>query len=110
MSKSRTLRLKRLRKVGRTARIESSEDKVEIKKAVSTAEVTIVSATITTTVDELTLAQTLIKIKEAKPKAVTAAATITTTTITRPKARGVVVQEPSEFRTTTSSSQTSQLP
>ncbi|GJR81486.1 putative ribonuclease H-like domain-containing protein [Tanacetum coccineum] len=41
------------------------------------------------------------------------AATITTTTttaVTRPKARGVVVQEPSEFRTTTSSSQTSQLP
>ncbi|GKE30875.1 hypothetical protein Tco_1446259 [Tanacetum coccineum] len=46
----------------------------------------------------------------AKPKVVTTAATTTTTTITRPKARGVVVQEPSEFRTTTSSSQTSQLP
>ncbi|GKE03295.1 hypothetical protein Tco_1395313, partial [Tanacetum coccineum] len=42
----------------------------------------------------------------AKPKAVTTAATTTTTT--RPKARGVVVQEPSEFRTTTSSPQASQ--
>ncbi|GJY45609.1 reverse transcriptase domain-containing protein, partial [Tanacetum coccineum] len=150
--------LKRLRKVGRTARIESSKDEglgaredaskqrrkitdldadvevtlvdeaqrriddnlifdtgvfdeqeVEVEKAVSTAEVTTVSAT-TTTVDELTLAQTLIEIKAAKPKAVTSAATITKTAVTRPKARGVVVQEPSEFRTTTSSLQTSQLP
>ncbi|GJX04559.1 hypothetical protein Tco_0190475 [Tanacetum coccineum] len=42
----------------------------------------------------------------AKPKAVTTAATIIITT--RPKARGVVVQEPSKFRTTTSSPQASQ--
>ncbi|GJU81680.1 hypothetical protein Tco_1284045 [Tanacetum coccineum] len=85
------------------------EHEVEVEKAVSTAEVTTVSAT-TTIVDELTLAQTLIEIKAAKPKAITTVATTTTTAITRPKARGVVVQEPSEFRTTTSSSQTSQLP
>ncbi|GJX41405.1 putative ribonuclease H-like domain-containing protein [Tanacetum coccineum] len=45
----------------------------------------------TTVIDELTLAQTLIEIKAAKPKSVTTASTITTT---RPKARGVVVQEP----------------
>ncbi|GJV61687.1 hypothetical protein Tco_1467787 [Tanacetum coccineum] len=57
-------------------------------------------------INETTLAQTLIEIKAAKPKAVTTATT-TTTTI-RPKARGVVVQEPSEFRTTTSSPQASQ--
>ncbi|GJU58521.1 hypothetical protein Tco_1236287 [Tanacetum coccineum] len=50
-----------------------------------------------TTIEEITLAQTLIQIKVAKPKVVTTAATTTTTT--RPKARGVVVQEPSEFRT-----------
>ncbi|GKC52162.1 hypothetical protein Tco_1074907 [Tanacetum coccineum] len=86
-----------------------AEQEVEVEKAVSTAEVTTASA-ITTTVDELTLAQTLIEIKAAKPKAVTTAATTTTTTVTRPKARGVVVQEPSEFKTTTSSSQTLQLP
>ncbi|GJY97404.1 hypothetical protein Tco_0514314 [Tanacetum coccineum] len=49
-----------------------------------------------TTIKEITLAQTLIQIKAAKPKVVTTAATTTTTT--RPKARGVVVQEPSEFR------------
>ncbi|GJW45937.1 hypothetical protein Tco_0077583 [Tanacetum coccineum] len=48
-------------------------------------------------IDELTLAQTLIEIKAAKPKVVITIATTTTTT--RPKARGVVVQEPSEFRT-----------
>ncbi|GKD86395.1 hypothetical protein Tco_1357549, partial [Tanacetum coccineum] len=83
------------------------EQEVEVEKVVSTAEVTTASAT-TTTVDELTLAQTLIEIKAAKPKAVTTI--INTTVVTRPKARGVVVQEPSKFRTTTSSSQTSQLP
>ncbi|GJR75099.1 retrovirus-related pol polyprotein from transposon TNT 1-94 [Tanacetum coccineum] len=48
-------------------------------------------------IDELTLAQTLIEIKAAKPKVVIT--TATTTTTTSPKARGVVVQEPSEFRT-----------
>ncbi|GJS01575.1 putative ribonuclease H-like domain-containing protein [Tanacetum coccineum] len=48
-----------------------------------------------TTIEEITLAQTLIQIKAAKPKVVTTAATTTTTT--RLKAKGVV-QEPSEFR------------
>ncbi|GJZ77451.1 hypothetical protein Tco_0642123 [Tanacetum coccineum] len=70
-------------------------------------EVTTASAP-TTTIDELTLAQTLIEIKAAKPKVVTTDATTTTTT--RPKAKGVVLQEPSEFKTTTSSLQASQLP
>ncbi|GKA10863.1 hypothetical protein Tco_0690296 [Tanacetum coccineum] len=68
-------------------------------------EITTTSAP-TTAIDEINLAQTLIKIKEAKPKVVTTATTTTTTS--RPKARGVVVQEPSEFRTTTSSPQASQ--
>ncbi|GJV98824.1 hypothetical protein Tco_1554076 [Tanacetum coccineum] len=45
---------------------------------------------------EITLAQTLIQIKAAKPKVVTTAATTTITT--RPKHKGVVIQEPSEFR------------
>ncbi|GJW35331.1 hypothetical protein Tco_0058251 [Tanacetum coccineum] len=49
-----------------------------------------------TTIKEITLAQTLIQIKAAKLKVITTAATTTTR---RPKARGVVVQEPSEFRT-----------
>ncbi|GJW92898.1 putative ribonuclease H-like domain-containing protein [Tanacetum coccineum] len=55
---------------------------VKVEKVVSTAEVTTKSAT--TTIDELTLAQTLIEIKAAKPKV-----------------RGVMIQEPSEFTTTT---------
>ncbi|GJS59998.1 hypothetical protein Tco_0654782 [Tanacetum coccineum] len=83
------------------------EQEVKVEKVVSTAEVTTVNAT-TTTVDKLTLAQTLIEIKAAKSKAVTTATTITTTDVTRPKARGIVVQEPSEFTPTTS--QPSQLP
>ncbi|GJU03069.1 hypothetical protein Tco_1113407 [Tanacetum coccineum] len=60
---------------------------------VSTAEVTTDSTT-TKTINELTLAQTLIEIKAAKPKVVTTAATTTTTAVTRPKAIGVVVKEP----------------
>ncbi|GJZ38961.1 hypothetical protein Tco_0585524 [Tanacetum coccineum] len=72
------------------------EQEVEVEKVVSTAEVTTTSAT-TTTVDELTLAYTLIDIKAAKPKPVTTASTTTTNSVTRPKARGVVVQEPTEL-------------
>ncbi|GJW36322.1 hypothetical protein Tco_0059242 [Tanacetum coccineum] len=128
-NKSRTLGLKRLRKVGRSAQVVSSKDEGlgaqedaskqgrKITDLDADAEVTLVDEAqgknddnliaITTTVDELTMAQTLIEIKAAKPKAVTTAAT-TTTAVTRPKARGVVVQEPSEFTTTTS--QPSQLP
>ncbi|GKC67127.1 putative ribonuclease H-like domain-containing protein, partial [Tanacetum coccineum] len=95
-NKSRTPRLKRLRKVVRYAQVVSTKDEglgaqedaskqgrkiadldanaeeVEVEKVVSTAEVTTVSAT-TKTVDELTLAQTLIEIKVAKPKDVTTA-------------------------------------
>ncbi|GKA37291.1 hypothetical protein Tco_0723856, partial [Tanacetum coccineum] len=49
-----------------------------------------------TTNEEITLAQTLIQIKATKPKVITTAATTTTTS--RPKDKGVVIQEPSEFR------------
>ncbi|GJY63363.1 retrovirus-related pol polyprotein from transposon TNT 1-94 [Tanacetum coccineum] len=59
------------------------EQEVEVEKVVSIAEVNTESAT-TTTVDELTLDQTLIEIKAAKPKV-----------------RGVMIQEPSKFTTTT---------
>ncbi|GJS48882.1 ribonuclease H-like domain-containing protein [Tanacetum coccineum] len=119
-------------KVGRTARIESFENEglgdeedasnqerkitdIDVNK-----EVTLIDETqgrnddnliaTTTTVDEFTLAQTLLEIKAAKPKAVTTTATTTITAVSRPKARGVVVQEPSEFTITTSPSQPSQLP
>ncbi|GJU74799.1 hypothetical protein Tco_1266204 [Tanacetum coccineum] len=63
-------------------------------EAVTTASID--DSAVPTTNEEITLAQTLIQIKEAKPKVVTTAATTATTS--RPKDRGVVVQEPSEFR------------
>ncbi|GKG00452.1 hypothetical protein Tco_0302142, partial [Tanacetum coccineum] len=72
------------------------------------AEKEVAKKEVSTTNPVTTAAQTLIEIKAAKPKAVTSAATTTTTT--RPKARGVVVQEPSEFKTTSSTSQASQHP
>ncbi|GJS94410.1 hypothetical protein Tco_0801378 [Tanacetum coccineum] len=69
-----------------------AEKEVSAVDPVTTANVKATTSNVpTTTIDELTLAQTLTEIKAAKPKAVTFAATITTTT--RPKARGVVVQE-----------------
>ncbi|GJZ09714.1 hypothetical protein Tco_0543997 [Tanacetum coccineum] len=155
--KSRTTRLKRLKKVGMSSRVESPEDKESLgnhedasKQGRSIddidkdADVSLVDDTqgrsdneemfdindlhgdevnvdmpvgenqeqnakerevntsvkdsaAPTTIEEITLAQTLIQIKEAKPKVVTTAATTTTTT--RPMARGVVVHVPSEFRT-----------
>ncbi|GJU87324.1 hypothetical protein Tco_1294870 [Tanacetum coccineum] len=109
--KSRTPGFKRLRKEKEVTEKEvSAADLVTTAgEVVTTANVEVTTANApTTTIDELTLAQTLIEIKAAKPKAVTSAATTTTTT--RPKARGVVVQEPSEFKTTSSPLQASQLP
>ncbi|GJS56129.1 hypothetical protein Tco_0629491 [Tanacetum coccineum] len=108
---SRTTRLKRLREVGESRRGRTNNAEMfdtydlhgdEVIVNITVAEKQEQSAKI----DEITLAQTLIEIKAAKPKAITTTATATTTT--RPKARGVVVQEPSEFRTTTSSPQASQ--
>ncbi|GJW80809.1 hypothetical protein Tco_0144784, partial [Tanacetum coccineum] len=65
-------------------------DNSTVGEAVTTANVEDREVT-TAKIDELTLAQTLIEIKAAKPKVVTTAATTTTTT--RPKGKGVVVQE-----------------
>ncbi|GJY16845.1 putative ribonuclease H-like domain-containing protein, partial [Tanacetum coccineum] len=64
-------------------------------EAVTTASVD--DSVVPTTIEEITLAQILIQIKAAKLKVVTIAAATTTTT-SRPKDKGVVVQEPSEFR------------
>ncbi|GJV41870.1 hypothetical protein Tco_1420310, partial [Tanacetum coccineum] len=62
----------------------SDEHEVKDKKVVSTMLKLLLESATTTTVDELTLAQTLIEIKAAKPKV-----------------KGVMIQEPSEFTTTT---------
>ncbi|GKA84841.1 hypothetical protein Tco_0806495 [Tanacetum coccineum] len=58
----------------------------------------VTTASATTTIDELTMAQTLIEIKAAKPKAVTTStATITTVVAsTRPKAKGIVIHDQEE--------------
>ncbi|GKC60787.1 hypothetical protein Tco_1088385 [Tanacetum coccineum] len=67
-------------------------------EVVTTASIEVTTASApTTTIDELTMAQTLIEIKAAKPKAVT---TDATTVTIRPKAKGVVIEEPSETTTT----------
>nr|GEZ46287.1 hypothetical protein [Tanacetum cinerariifolium] len=103
--KKRTRRLKRLYKVGLTARVESfkeekagenvEQDATIAKKEVSAVE-SVEGITAATTLkiskDDVTLAQTLIEIKAVKPMA-----------------RGVTIQESSEFRTI-SPSQLSQPP
>ncbi|GJW89233.1 putative ribonuclease H-like domain-containing protein [Tanacetum coccineum] len=139
--KSRTTGLKRLKKVGMSVRVESSEDKKSLgdhedaseqgmsikdidadvemhveakidekdeqstKLDDSTTSETVTTASVEgsvapTTINEITLAQTLIQIKVAKPKVVTTAATtaVITTTTTRLKVRGVIVQEPSGYK------------
>ncbi|GJZ38943.1 hypothetical protein Tco_0585506 [Tanacetum coccineum] len=75
-----------------TSILVSAADPVTIASEVVT------TASATTTVDELTLAHTLIEIKAAKPKAVTTAATTITTTVasTRPKAKGIVFHDQEE--------------
>ncbi|GJU59681.1 hypothetical protein Tco_1237447 [Tanacetum coccineum] len=124
--KSRTLGLKRLRKVGSASKVESSNDRndeemlfdvnndlkgeeVVLEKEVGEKEVSaadpvttvgevVTTASATTTIDELTLAQNLIEIKAAKPKAVTTAATTITTAVasTRPKAKGIIFHDQEE--------------
>ncbi|GJY45611.1 hypothetical protein Tco_0434674 [Tanacetum coccineum] len=83
--------------VGKKQEQSAKEREVNTSVEDSVAPTTIEDSAAPTTIEEITLAQTLIQIKAAKLKVVTTAATTTTTT--RPKARGVVVQEPSEFRT-----------
>ncbi|GJS40217.1 hypothetical protein Tco_0565260 [Tanacetum coccineum] len=75
-------------------------------------EVTTASAP-TIIIDELTLAQTLIEIKAAKPKAVTTTSTTITSASTRPKAKGIVFHDQEEqtpASTKSFSSSQSQLP
>ncbi|GJZ30543.1 hypothetical protein Tco_0575590 [Tanacetum coccineum] len=101
---SRPTGLKRLKKVGMSQRVEPFEDQESLgvpkdasKQGNETDDSTAGEAVTTagddsvvpTTNEEITLAQTLIQIKVAKPQVVTTAAT-TATTI-RPKDKGIVV-------------------
>nr|GEW40786.1 ribonuclease H-like domain-containing protein [Tanacetum cinerariifolium] len=63
------------------------------------------------TPDELTMAQALMEINKSKSKGATTTITVTTPTpdSLRPKARGVVMQEPSETPTTTTIPKSSKL-
>ncbi|GJX90191.1 hypothetical protein Tco_0343517 [Tanacetum coccineum] len=128
--KSRITKLKRLSKVGAARRVESFEDKDSLgdqedpsKQGRNIADidqdenVTLIDETQrklndedmfeymsscapTTTIDELTLAQTLIEIKAAKPKTITsvtiATTSVTTAAVTRPKAKGIVFHDQEE--------------
>nr|GEY83218.1 hypothetical protein [Tanacetum cinerariifolium] len=91
--------------VSASEKVEQSEKVVE--KEVSTAdpvttadevvtiegiEVTTAGTTLQISKDELTLAQTLIDIKTAKPKAITTAATTVTAAGTRPKEKGIWIE------------------
>ncbi|GJY28960.1 hypothetical protein Tco_0404727 [Tanacetum coccineum] len=70
----------------KSAKVNEREVSTSVEDSVApTILVTIAGKRVTTAIDEITLAQTVIEIKAAKPKAITTAAT--TTTI-RPKARG----------------------
>ncbi|GJQ91287.1 hypothetical protein Tco_0002426 [Tanacetum coccineum] len=94
----------------------TSSSLVSAADPVSTTGEVVTTASATTTIDELTLAQTLIEIKTAKSKVVTTAATTITTAVanTRPKAKGIVFNDQEEqapaFTPIVSSSQASQLP
>ncbi|GJZ36631.1 hypothetical protein Tco_0582822 [Tanacetum coccineum] len=96
---SRTHKLKRLYKVGLSARVESSGDEDSLDDAemfdVNTltgdevfAEQEVAAKDVNLTIDEVTLAQALAALKSVKPKV-----------------KGVVIQEPSTTTTTTISSQ-----
>ncbi|GKA29854.1 hypothetical protein Tco_0716099 [Tanacetum coccineum] len=70
---SRTHKLKRLYKVGLTARVESSGDKERqnenvVEEVVDVAQVSTAATTVTLTTEEITLAQALEALKTSKPK------------------------------------------
>nr|GEV07758.1 putative ribonuclease H-like domain-containing protein [Tanacetum cinerariifolium] len=78
--------------------VSAADPVTTASEVVTTAgiEVTIAATTPQISKDELTLAETLIEIKAAKPKAITTAATTVTAASTRPKEKEIVMQEPSE--------------
>ncbi|GJZ12054.1 hypothetical protein Tco_0546813 [Tanacetum coccineum] len=74
------------KKQEKSAKVDEREVSTSVEDSVApTILVTIAGKRVTTAIDEITLAQTVIEIKATKPKAITTAAT---TTIIRPKARG----------------------
>ncbi|GKC98629.1 hypothetical protein Tco_1168904 [Tanacetum coccineum] len=77
--------------------LDSDEVFVETKEPVVNAATTTSTILVSVVKDlfcvDMTLAQALAELRHAKPKAVTTTATTTTTVVTRPKAKGLVIQE-----------------
>ncbi|GJU31208.1 hypothetical protein Tco_1174797 [Tanacetum coccineum] len=118
--RSRTYKPRRLYKVGLLRRIESSDDAslgawedasrqerkiadldADTEPIVSAVDPVTTAGEVVSTAnveipEELTLAQTLIEIKSAKPKAVTTATTIVTPVSSRPKAKRIVFRDQEE--------------
>ncbi|GKC71506.1 hypothetical protein Tco_1117389 [Tanacetum coccineum] len=114
--KSKTLGMKRLFKISRSAQVVSSEDEgldvfngeevfvaeqseKVVEEVVSTAEV---SAAATITTEEITLAQALAELRSVKPKVVVqepVQSTTTTTPSTIPKAKSITFRDPGESTT-----------
>ncbi|GKE33279.1 hypothetical protein Tco_1452601, partial [Tanacetum coccineum] len=75
------------------------ETEEPVVNAVTTASTIPVSAAKDLSDVDMTLSQALAELKNAKPKTVTTAATTTTTAITRPKAKGLAIQEQEQAST-----------
>ncbi|GJZ96985.1 hypothetical protein Tco_0669319 [Tanacetum coccineum] len=80
------------------------ETEEPVVNAATTTSIISVSAAKDLSDDDMTLAQALAEIKNTKPKVVTTAATTTTTAVTRPKAKGLVIQEQEQESTPITSS------
>ncbi|GKD05711.1 hypothetical protein Tco_1180685 [Tanacetum coccineum] len=74
----------------KSAKVDEREVSTGVEDS-ATILVTTVGKGVTTAIDELTLAQTLIGIKKAKPKSVTTTATTTTTTSPKTKDKGKAI-------------------
>ncbi|GJU98637.1 hypothetical protein Tco_1327908 [Tanacetum coccineum] len=94
-------RLKKLEKK-RRSRTYKPKDYTKVYTATTTSSILVTTAgeVVTTAIveipEELTLAQTLIEIKSAKPKVVTTAATTVTPASSRPKDKGIVFHDQEE--------------
>ncbi|GKD19606.1 hypothetical protein Tco_1208764, partial [Tanacetum coccineum] len=108
--KSRTHGLKRLYKVGLSARIDSLDDEASLgdqedaSKQGRKIHDLDGNEVFVETKDPVVNVATTTKLKSAKAKAVTIAATTTTTDVTRPKAKGLVIQEQEQASTSITSS------
>nr|GEW57898.1 hypothetical protein [Tanacetum cinerariifolium] len=78
--------------------LDSDEVVMDVEQSVKVIEKDVSTADPVTTAGEVVTiaAQTLIEIKAAKPKTITTAITTVTAAGTRPKEKGIVMQEPSE--------------